>query len=161
MSGLSTSTSSISELDDSATRAQRDSDIEALGRLDTSGRRMLNSGYRSNSSSPEKISPSFSSVRKRVERDLNTSAQMMKTLNQNNARNTHEVLELDRELRNARAHLAELQSKKMTNSGVTSPFAVSPLSPVRKNNSSLSSVTSDDFDDEAYAFSKRKKSNLF
>jgi chromosome segregation ATPase len=166
--GASSSSSTISEVDDStiSSRGQRerDADIEALGRIDTSSvrRSILNSsGFSNHSTSPSDVAPSFHSVRKRVERDLNASSQMMKTLSQNNARNTHEVLELDRELRNARAHLAELQSKKMT--GSTSPFAVSPLSPNRKNSSMSSSITSEDFDDDVYSFSssKRKKNNLF
>jgi len=77
--------------------------------------------------SSSSLSPSFSNLRKRVERDLNESQIMMKQLTESTAKTNREVYELDRELKHARKHLAELQQNL---SGGFSPNGISPSSPI-------------------------------
>jgi chromosome segregation ATPase len=74
------------------------------------------------------MSPTFSSLRKRVEKDLNDSQIMMKQLTESTAKTNREVHELDKELKHARKHLAELQQN--LNNSYTSPTRTrTPVSP--------------------------------
>ncbi|KAL9646721.1 hypothetical protein ABK040_001143 [Willaertia magna] len=76
--------------------------------------------------SDAKLTP-LTSVKKKVEKDLSASQKIMKTLSESNARTNREVQELDKELKHARAHLAELQnSLSMGQSQFTSPRRNSP-----------------------------------
>ncbi|KAF0977437.1 hypothetical protein FDP41_003429 [Naegleria fowleri] len=142
-SSSTTATPSTSKYISSATKSSASSSVQSLKTEETP---KPSSAYSSQKSTP---SSSFGSVKKKVERDLSASHKIMKTLNESNAKTSREVQELDKELKNARAHLAELQNS-LSLSG-SSP-ARKMTSPGRKRGMTVEEILnrSNEFDYDQY-----------